>query len=176
MEKLKPWEITETLGRMTVIIDTREQKTDRAEARYRAFPRKTRRALAFGDYSAFFELPDGSVFSLEGKVHVERKMSIDELCQCYTHDRGRFEREFERADRAGAKLYLLVEDASWEKMYGGRYRSKMRSNALIASALAWLARYRCQILFCEPRTSGKLIRDILYREGKERLEAENGDD
>ena len=41
---------------------------------------------------------------------------------------------------------------------------------LSASLTAWLARYNCQIIFCEPATTGKLIREVLYRELKERLE------
>ena len=101
---------------------------------------------------------------------IERKMSIDELCQCYTHDRDRFVREFERADRDGAKIYLLVEDATWERFYAGKYRSRMQPQSLIGSTLAWLARYKCQVVFCRQETSGKLIHDILYREVREWLE------
>ena len=36
----------------------------------------------------------------------------------------------------------------------------------------WLARYNCQMLFCEPKLSGPLIREVLYREAKELLESE----
>lgn len=79
-------------------------------------------------------------------------------------------REFERAANAGAKIYLLVEGASWEDAFAGKYRSKMDPKAFIASLTAWLARYNCQLLFCKSDTSGRLIREILYRETKERLE------
>ena len=158
---------------MVCLVDTREQDTPRLRARLKAMPQWERKALSFGDYSARFTLPGGEELTLEGRVHIERKMSIDELCQCYTHDRDRFEREFQRAKDAGAKLYLLIEAATWESIYTGRYRSLMRPTALVASILAWLARYDCQILFCKPETTGNLIRDILYREGKELME--NGD-
>lgn len=97
-------------------------------------------------------------------------MSIDELCNCYCKDRGRFEREFERAKAAGAKIILLVEGATWEDIYGGKYRSKMKPQSLVASILAWQARYDCQIFFCKPDTTGLLIKDTLQRELKERLE------
>ena len=47
---------------------------------------------------------------------------------------------------------------------------RMQPKAFVASLTAWLARYNCQIIFCEPATTGKLIREVLYRELKERLE------
>ena len=46
----------------------------------------------------------------------------------------------------------------------------MNAKALTASLLAFLARYDCQVVLCKEETTGKLIRDILYREIKERLE------
>ena len=67
-------------------------------------------------------------------------------------------------------MYILIENADWEKIYNGKYRSKMNEKALTASLLAFLARYDCQVIFCKEETTGKLIRDILYREIKERLE------
>lgn len=88
---------------------------------------------------------------------------------CYCQQRGRFEREFERALEAHSKLYLLVEGGSWENVYTGKYRSQMNPKSLVGSILAWLARYNCQLMFCKKETSGQLIKDILYREGKEAL-------
>ncbi len=129
-----------------------------------------RQKLNFGDYSAKFPLPNGEWLDLSDKVVIERKMSLDELCNCYCKERARFEREFERAKDSGAKIYLLIENASWEKAYQGNYRSQMNSSAFIASLCAWLARYYCQVLMIQPETTGQLIRDLLYREGKERLE------
>lgn len=169
---MNPFDLNDTLDSIQVIVDTREKPTQKASNRYQQFGVPyIRKALSFGDYSAVFKLPNGDSFSLENLVSIERKESFDELCHCYCQDRGRFEREFERASAAGAKTYLLIENATWEKAYSGSYRSKMRPTALVASILAWLARYNCQVLFCKPETSGKLIHDVLYREGKQRLEA-----
>ncbi len=131
-----------------------------------------RRKLDFGDYSICCKLPNGDEYSLEKSVCVERKMSFDEICNCYCQQRKRFTREFERAKQAGAKVYLLIENATWESAYNGNYRSKMSPQALVASMTAWLARYDCQLIFCEPKTTGKLIKELLYRELKERLENE----
>ena len=168
---MTPFELRDSLEAMVILVDTREQDTPRLRARLQEMncPYE-RQKLDFGDYSAKFPLPHGEWFTLADKVVVERKMSLDELCNCYCKERARFEREFGRAKEAGAKIYLLIENASWEKAYKGDYRSQMASTAFVASLCAWLARYNCQLIMCKPETSGKLIRDLLYREGKERLE------
>lgn len=168
---LNPFDLNDALDSMVVLVDSREQRTAQAKRRYEQFgvPYETHK-LDYGDYSARFTLPSGEEFSLADKVIVERKMGLDELCMCFCQERGRFEREFERIKSSGAKCYLLVENAEWEKAYNGRYRSQMRPSALVASILAFTARYNCVPIFCKAETSGKMIHDILYREGKERLE------
>lgn len=165
---MHPIEVNRALEAMAVLVDTREQDTPRLRARLKQMGCPYERVkLDFGDYSARF----GDVLDLSQFVAIERKMSLDELAMCYTSQRKRFTAEFERARDAAAKIYLLIESASWEKVYAGDYRSRMTTQAMAASMLAWLARYDCQILMCQPNQSGRLIHDILYREGKERLEA-----
>lgn len=167
---MHPIEVETALKTMCIVVDSREQETEQAKRRYALFGCPyVRGKLDFGDYSPLFTLSDGSTLVLSRFVVIERKMSLDELCGCYTHDRTRFTKEFERAKQAGAKIYLLVEDASWELAYNGKYRSKMAPQALVASMLAWEARYDCRIVMCKAETSGKLIRDILFREAKEIL-------
>lgn len=168
---MNPFEVNRALKNLTLIVDTREQDTDRLRRRIRQTGLSfVRQKLDFGDYSAKTTLDNGTEFDISGSVSIERKMNLDELCACYCKGRKRFTREFERAKSAGAKIYLLIENANWEKAYNGSYRSKMSPQALTASLFAWLARYNCQIIFCKEETSGKIIREILYREMKERLE------
>lgn len=168
---MHPVEISNQLDGMVCLCDTREQATARAKKRLASIGLPIERvALPFGDYSARCGALD-----LSNIVAVERKMDLSELAHCYCQDRPRFEREFARAKAANAKLYLLIENASWEKAYSGLYRSKMRPESLVASITAWLARYRCQLIFCKEETSGKLIHDILYREMKQALEQMGGD-
>lgn len=170
---MNPFEVSRALKNLTLIVDTREQDTDRLRRRIRQTGLSfVRQKLDFGDYSAKTTLDNGTEFDISGSVSIERKMNLDELCACYCKGRKRFTREFERAKSAGAKVYLLIENASWESTFNGKYRSKMTSSALTASMFAWLARYNCQIIFCKEETSGKIIREILYREMKERLESE----
>lgn len=164
------------LDSMTVIVDTREQDTKRARERYAQFGVPfSRSALDYGDYTWQAVLPSGeTIHNASGTISapcvVERKMSLDELAQCFTASRERFKREFERARDHGAKIYLLVENASWESLIGGKYRSRFDSKAFLASVTAWLVRYNMTVLFCKEETSGKLIKEILYRDLKERLE------
>lgn len=152
---------------MVVICDTREQDTQKARQRLRRIGVPiVREKLDFGDYSVRCNRLD-----LSKSVVIERKMSLVELSQCFFQSRARFKREFERAESAKAKTYLLVEGGSFDKIYRHQYHTKAEPKAFIASLLAWLARYNCQIIFCDELTSGDLIHDILYRELKERLEA-----
>lgn len=161
----------------TIIIDDREKDTDKLKLRIKQFECPViKKKINFGDYSAEVKLDNGTVVSLENIVTIERKMDLGELCNCYTSDRKRFSREFDRAASMNAKTYLLVEKASWEKAYGGIYRSKMSPESLIGSLTTWLARYNCQLLFCDTYTSGKLIKDVLMHEMREYLRGYNHDD
>ena len=172
--RLHPVEIQNALDNAILLLDTREQDTPRLQARIRDIGWPVERAaLRVGDYSAKFPLPSGAWLDLSDKAVIERKFSLDELIQCYTRERARFVREFERA--GSCKIYLLIENTTWENVYAGKYRSQMQPKSLVASMLAWLARYNCQLLMCKAETGGKLIRDILYREAKEILENDEGD-
>lgn len=86
-------EIEQCLNSMVILVDTREQPSKRAEKRYQSFhcPYE-RKKLDYGDYSVKFLLNEKWVFP---KVSIERKMSLDELARCFTHDRERFNAEFE---------------------------------------------------------------------------------
>ena len=168
---MTPFELQKTLESLTLLLDTREQETASLKRRLKdiGLPCK-RQKLDFGDYSCELTMPDGSVVGFDKAFSIERKMNIDELATCFTSQRKRFTAEFERAKEAGAKIYLLVENASFEKIIAEKYRSKVSNNALLASIFAFLARYNCQIVFCKPETSGRVIKEILYREAKEYLQ------
>lgn len=168
---MTPIELQKTLSTMTIIVDSREHETLEAVKRWAAFGVPWERAkLDSGDYSAVFVLTDNQKWRVP--CCVERKMSLSEICTNFCQNRQRFVNEFKRLKQSGERVYLLVESASWEKAYAGRYRSKMRPQALVASLTAWMARYDAHIVFCQPETTPKLIHDILYREAKERLQSE----
>ena len=173
---MEPYEIENCLHTLEILVDTREQPSERAERRYQSFGSPYRRVtLDYADYTYNFILPDGRpAFSTEspvcGHAVIERKADLVELSGCLCQSRERFEREFQRARDHGASIYLLVEDANWENLIHGHYKTRFNPNAFEASLLAFMVRYDLKLIFCKKETSGKLIRDILYRELKERLE------
>ena len=65
---------------------------------------------------------------------------------------------------------MLVENATWENLINGKYDTRFNPKAFLASLTAYMARYNIKPVFCKAETSGKLIKEILYRELKERLE------
>jgi len=173
---MTPFELRRALSRLTYIIDTREQDTPALRERIAALGAPHRRAaLSYGDYSAETTDDAGNTISLERRAVVERKMSADELCQCFASGRDRFKREFERAQADGARVWLLCEDATWEQLYNGKYRSKLSAKALVASILSWSAKHNLHIVFCRKETSAWLIRDILHYEMRTHLEGMGND-
>lgn len=171
------FEIKHCLESMTILVDTREQDTKRARERYARFGCPyTRCKLEYGDYGYNFQLPSGEWYfnpdseKINPPAVVERKMNLDELASCFTRDRKRFEAEFQRAKEHDARIYLVVENANWENLMNGQYRSQIHPNAFIASVFAWTVRYGLQLIFCKQETAGRIIHEILFRELKERLE------
>ena len=167
--RLDPIGGEECLQNMVYCIDSREQPTKALEKRLEYLQPYVRETLNAGDYTAKTLLPDGTWFYVP--VAVERKMSLTEISGNLTRERERFSAEFNRACARGTRLYLLVEQSSWEDAYAGAYRSQMKPQSLIASLLTWCARYNAPLFLCgRSDTGGKLIRDILHYEMREALD------
>lgn len=169
------FKVQSILDTFQIICDTREQETTKAAERYKSFGVPYQRAtLNYGDYCANITIDGKALYSLDETIKascvVERKMSLDELAMCFCRGRDRFEREFQKAADNGSKIYLLVENATWEALMNHRYRSKFTPKAFIASLVAWMIRYNMTPIMCKSDTSGALIKEILYRDMKERLE------
>ena len=163
------YDVDSTLRNMQIVADTREQDTPAFRNRFAGSGLPiVRNKLDFGDYTAVTTIGD-KVYSLENVAVVERKMSLDELALCFGKERARFQREFERSSAAGARVYLLVENATWENLLNGKYRSKLNPDSYFASLLAWSVRYNLVPIFCKAETSGKIIAGILRYELRERL-------
>jgi len=170
------FEIESCLKSMQIFIDSNEQPTAQARERYSAFSVPyMRQKLDYGDYTYNFIMPDGKPLHeadkrVYGDVVIERKMSLTELSSNLCQEKARFKREFQRAKDHGAKIYLLVEDASWEKLIHGRYRTKFHPNAYEAALMGIMAEFDITPIFCQKEISGRLINDILYRELRKKLE------
>lgn len=167
--------MTEVLNTFQILVDNREQATPKAVERYKSFGVPYKRAtLNYGDYCGIITLNDSEIYdtahSVKASCVIERKMSLDELAMCFTRGRDRFRREMERAASNNSTVYLLVEDATYEGIIKHRYRSRFSPSAFLASLTAWTVRYNLRPIFCKADTSGQLIKEILYRDMKERLE------
>ena len=164
------FEVASCLESMQIIVDSNEQPSERAFKRYNSFgvPYGVQK-IDYGDYTYNFKLPNGKWIyepntRLYPPVSIERKADLVELSQCFCQSRERFTRGFERAKANKAKMYLLVENASWENLINGKYATKYNPKAYFASITAWQARYGIQTIFCKQETSGKLIkRNIVQR-------------
>jgi ERCC4-type nuclease len=165
------FDIEKCIESIQILVDTREQDTERARKRLTMLPcPHARIALSFGDYSYSFRQPNGLETPMGGKFAIERKMSLDELAACFTHDRGRFEREFERATDHGARMVLIIENASYENLVNHKYRSRLNPNAFLASLIAWENRYGLHTVMCKEETTPRIIYEWCKRDLKERLE------
>lgn len=169
------FETDSILKSFSIIVDTREQNTPRAEKRYKDLGVKyTKAVLDYGDYTYNIELPSGKLHDtsrrVRGKCVIERKQNLDELAMCFTRSRDRFRKEFLRAKEADAKVFLLIENGSLDLLLKGQYRSRFHPAAFLASLMAWSIRYNMTPIFCEMEHSGRIIKEILYRDCKERLE------
>lgn len=104
---------------------------------------------------------------------VDRKHDLKELAQnLLSPDRARFYREVRRARAAGVKLYILCEHgkdvkriddvANWTPKYG-KVTGKGLREAIYRCAIA----YGVEFMFCDKRSTGKRIVEILTNDGGE---------
>ena len=178
-------EITACLDSMTVLVDTREQPSARALKRYKRFGCPFRRQkLEYGDYTFSFVMPDGSELFTESsevrpEVVVERKANLEELSGNLTEKqqlkhkamnvRNRFEAELRLARENGASVYLLIEDATLSDVLNHQYDTRLNEVAFFHTLTAFMARYDLKLIFCQHDETGSIIKEILFRELKERL-------
>lgn len=162
-------DIKSILKTLEVIVDTREKGNSHI-LKYlesKKVPVESR-ALDTGDYSAVITV-DGVKMSIEDEVCIEKKNSIDEIAGNFTAERERFEREFLRAKAKGVKMYLFIENASYEKIIAHNYTSKTSPASLIASLLSWQIRFNITVVFCDKNTLPEILLNTLYYAARESL-------
>lgn len=171
---MHPVDIEECLKSMVIYADTREQPTEQYIKRLNSLGVPwERKHLDYGDYTYGFTLKEKPVDDQEpikGRAVIERKMSLTELSGNLCQEFDRFEREFTRAKENGASIYLLVEDATWENIINHRYKTQFNEKAYLKRLLKIIAKYDVKPIFVEKELSGRMIREILERELKMRLE------
>lgn len=172
------YQIKKALDSFEIIIDTREQATDKLANRTKDFGCSYSRAtLDYGDYTFNVTYPDGSKLydvseRVKPKVVIERKLNLDELAMCLGHGRNRFIKEFERAKENGASVYLLVENGGWDEIISDKYKSWMDTRTFMGNLTMLQARYDIKIVFVNDYNSGIVIKNILYHEAVEMIRRE----
>lgn len=159
--------LREILRNITIIIDTRENEISHLT---RYFDSKNikyiRRKLDFGDYSfevaPFPELNLTEPLSFEKSIAIERKADLTELSGNLAQNRERFEKEMLRAKEAGAKLTILVEGGSWDKIIEHKYKTGLSEKSYMASLFSFYHRYGVDIQFIPAKYSGMFIYGQFY--------------
>lgn len=152
------------LKQMVVLVDSREQKNGHILDYFQrqGIPYKVEK-LDFGDYSC--KLPAaaaGRDIYFHDSVVIERKNSLEEISGNLTKGRERFETEFLKARNAGAKIYLMIEDArgfTGIVMHG--YKTQLKPAAFMASLKTWEHRFDANIQFVDSQFSGYYIATTL---------------
>ena len=136
-----------------------------------------RSKLLFGDYCDYSN----------PNLVIDRKQSIQELAQNCTRDHERFRRELERVKKTGSHLVILVEQnryrdrdewvqvreivdlIRWESPH-----TTVRGEKVYRVLASWTAKYPITVEFCDKRSTGRIITEILYN-GRFRADSEELD-
>ena len=127
----------------------------------------SRTKLLFGDYMDY-NRPN---------LVIDRKQNIAELAKNCTSEHIRFRAELERAKAAGAKLVILVEQnrfkdrGEWirveeisDLMLWSNPHTTIRGEKIFRVLSSWCSKYDLEVRFCDKRSTGKQILEILYDE------------
>jgi ERCC4-type nuclease len=121
--------------------------------------------LFFGDYMDYNN----------PSLVIDRKQNIAELAKNCTSDHERFRRELEKVKKAGARLVILVEQNRY-KDRGEDVRvegiediirwssphTQVRGEKVFRILISWCAKYPISVEFCDKRSTGRRIAEILY--------------
>ena len=108
-------------------------------------------------------------------IVIDRKQSIAELAKNCTTEHDRFRREHEKAKKAGATLVILVEQNRYKNgdewirvediadlmLWENKYTT-IRGEKIFRVLRSWQSRYPIRVEFCDKRSTGKRILEIIY--------------
>ena len=164
-------EIDILLKNIVILVDTREKKnkhiTDVWEKQGIRYKHKK---LDQGDYSGLIECNEETQklgltrdLYFDDVILIETKRNLDEIAgnlidRTESKNRERLEREFLRVNKAGAVLYLLIEnETGFTDLVNSNYRSKYNSKAFMRSLLQFQARYGFHLEFINPDLTAFII-------------------
>lgn len=109
------------------------------------------------------------------QICVDRKQNIAELAKNCTADHERFRRELERAQKANTTLVLLVEQNRYKDrdkwihcesvedlMLWESPHTTIRGEKVYRVLRSWMAKYPLRVEFCDKRSTGRRIYEIIY--------------
>ena len=153
-----------------IIIDSREK------------PKAIERTLQyFRDHSIEFEgskllFGDYMDYNRPNLV-IDRKQNIAELAKNCTIEHERFRRELQRAQKANSELVILVEQNrykdrdEWVEVNSiedlirwSSPHTMVRGEKVYRVLASWVAKYPLRVEFCDKRSTGRRIVEILYKE------------
>jgi len=115
-------------------------------------------ALYVGDYA----------LANDQSVSVDTKVSVRELAMDIYQDHERFQRECERAQSAGIRLIVLIEEnlpqgglRNWVPPEGCR----IKPDALRKAMITMMKKYGVRFEFCDGRSTGRKLVDLLTTRG-----------
>ena len=150
-----------------LISDTREKKNQHVLDYFEAVGIKYEVAkLDFGDYMDVYR----------PGIVIDRKQNIAELAKNVVgKDRDRFVRELERANAAGSRLVILVEQNRYldrdkwirvreptDLMLWSSPHTKIRGERVFRSLSGLIYKYGISVQFCDRRSTGREILRIIY--------------
>lgn len=149
---------------MVIQIDTREKA--------RAITKILRYFDSSGVKHFSSKLPVGDYVNLDRpRLSVDRKQSLNELCQNVCQDHKRFRAELERAKELGIHLIILCEHGSnirrledvirWENPRLKISPMAMSGERLFKVLSAMSSKYDTEFLFCSKNETGKRIVELL---------------
>lgn len=121
--------------------------------------------LLFGDYMDYSR----------PWIVVDRKQNVAELAKNCTTEHERFKAEMQRAKDCGAKLVILVEQDEYtdrgdririsdisDLMRWSSPRTVVDGEKVFRVLASWCAKYPISVEFCNKRSTGRRIAEILY--------------
>lgn len=121
--------------------------------------------LLFGDYMDW-NRPE---------IVIDRKQNIAELAKNCTVEHERFKREMNKAVKAGATLVILVEQNRYKDgdrwihvesvedlIYWSSPHTVIKGEKVYRVLRSWMAKYPIRVEFCDKRSTGKRIIEIIY--------------
>jgi hypothetical protein len=95
------------------------------------------------------------------QVAIERKASLTELSNNFTHDRTQFENELIRSN--GSKLILMVENtAGYDDIIKHNYSTNYKPKSFLATLHTFKHRYDLDTVFIKPELAGNYIYYSFY--------------